>query len=84
MAAKREQWRIIAYLDGLTPIGDLRYPFGHRQAKINALPAPPVPTFSVGGSFGAGVIAHERGGVAPAFWADVDIVPERSKWDAIR
>ena len=27
---------------------------------------------------------HERGGVAPIFWADVDIVPERSEWDAIR
>jgi len=22
--------------------------------------------------------------VAPAFWADVDIVPERSEWDAVR
>jgi hypothetical protein len=40
---------------------------------------------------------HERGGVAPARWADVDIMPEgyivpreasckgdRSKWDAVR
>ena len=31
MAAKREQRRMIAYLDGLPPIGD-------RQAKVNAFP----------------------------------------------
>ncbi len=40
MAAKRELWHIVAYLDGL-------YPDGHasRQAKVNALP---VPTLFVG------------------------------------
>ncbi len=26
----------------------------------------------------------ERGGVAPAIWADVDIVPECSEWDGVR
>jgi len=30
----------------------------------------------------AGATVHGRGGVAPALWADVDIVPERSEWDA--
>jgi hypothetical protein len=27
--------------------------------------------------------AHGWGEVVPAFWADVDIVPERSEWDAV-
>jgi hypothetical protein len=27
---------------------------------------------------------RERGGMAPVLWADVDIVPERSEWDAVR
>jgi hypothetical protein len=27
--------------------------------------------------------AYGWGEVAPAFWADVDIVPERSEWDAV-
>ena len=57
MILQNEQRRIVAYLIGLPPIGDLR------QAKVNALPAPPVPTFFVGGSFGAGVTVCERGGV---------------------
>jgi len=35
MAGMREQRRIVAYLDGLSPIGLLR----ERQAKVNALPA---------------------------------------------
>jgi hypothetical protein len=26
----------------------------------------------------------EASQVAPALWADVDIVPERSEWDAVR
>ena len=36
MAAKREQRRIVANLDGLFPVGVLR----DRQAKVNALPVP--------------------------------------------
>jgi hypothetical protein len=35
MVAKREQQRIVAYLDGLPPIGVTRA----RQAKVDALPA---------------------------------------------
>lgn len=31
----------------------------------------------------AGVAVRERGGVAPALWADVDIVSERSERDSI-
>jgi len=60
MAAKREQWHIVAYLDGL-------YPDGHasRQAKVNALP---VPTLFVG----AGIAVRYEGGVAPS--ADIAAV----------
>jgi hypothetical protein len=32
----------------------------------------------------AGVAVRQWGGVAPAFWADVDIVPEHREWDAVR
>ena len=26
----------------------------------------------------------EQGGIAPVLWADADIVPEHSEWDAVR
>ena len=35
-----EAQRIVTYPDGLPPIGDLRYPYGHRQVKVNALREP--------------------------------------------
>ena len=78
MAAKRELWHIVAYLDGL-------YPDGHasRQAKVNALP---VPTLFVG----AGIAVRYGGGVVPSVTLRgcsairTDIVPERSEWDAVR
>jgi hypothetical protein len=68
---KNNQRRIVAYLDGL-------YLGGHlRQAKVNALPA-----------HAFGRLQSASGGAtceAPAFWAPsgVDIVPERSEWDAV-
>jgi hypothetical protein len=45
MAAKREQWRVVVYLDGL-----------HEQ--VNGLPGPPGPTFFVGGDLGAHGPSH--------------------------
>jgi len=36
------------------------------------------------GQRAAGATVRERGGIAPAFWAGVDIVPEHSEWDAVR
>jgi hypothetical protein len=55
MAAKREQRRIVAYLDGLSPAGDLR------SERVKELPAP---MLFVGGSVGAAV-GRVTGGVAP-------------------
>jgi hypothetical protein len=48
---------IVAYLDGLSPAGDLR---NERGKEL------PVPTLFVGGSFGAAAAGRVAGGVAPS------------------
>jgi hypothetical protein len=55
MAAKREQRRVMAYLD------DLRA----KQAKVNGLPFPPAPTFIVGGASGAVITSRDSSRIAP-------------------
>jgi hypothetical protein len=57
--------------------GQRAKPLGSRMTKVNALREPH-----------KGVILQVKGRdasqVAPVRWADVDIVPERSEWDAVR
>src|SRR5262245_47219248 len=96
MKTNDEQRSIVAYLDGLYPIGDLR------QAKVNALREPHkgVILRSASGASRSGrepvVAKRHKGvlleGVAPVLWAPsgIDImpkgyiVPECSEWDAVR
>ena len=50
-------------------------------AKVNALRGLQPPSLHFGA--GAQSASGDSSQVAPALWADVDNVPERSEWDAV-